>query len=288
MTDQYRKFNNFRNVEKAINGLKGILAGLTADRKMNDQEVLFLDVWLRSQSQLKDDGDVFDLLDLIGDILRDGVVDQEELDDLKALCSDILNYKKTHAIDADGAINEFLGVLQGVTADGRVNLKEFGFIKKWIDNHKDLQAMWPIDAVLKRVIDITEDDQITDGELLEFAEAVKLITGNRFDETGAADGSVTEFLQDNLESIHFDGTFCFTGKFVSGPRRVVEGWAVEKGGKLKDGVSQQVDYLVIGAVANKDWMFSSHGRKIEAAVQLRNAGHPIKILSEKRWLELAL
>lgn len=115
---------------------------------------------------------------------------------------------------------------------------------------------------------------------------MKLVTGSRFDETGSADGSATEFLQDEITELNFERSFCFTGKFVSGSRKTIEKVAAERGATLKDNISQQVDYLVIGSVASRDWMFTSHGRKIESAVKLRNEGHNIKIITEKRWLEL--
>jgi len=288
MAAEFRSFNNFRNVEKAINGLNGILSGVTADKELNEQEILFLDIWLKSQERLKKDGDVIDLLDLIGDILQDGIVDQDEIDDLKQLCADILNYKKISNHDNEGAINEFLGLLQGVTADGQVNIKEFNYVREWIKAHGNLTSVWPIDAVFKHILQITEDEQVTGEELSEFAEMLKLITGSRFNETGSADGSVTEFLQDEVAELNHNGTFCFTGTFISGPRRAIEQLASERGATLKSGITQQLNYLVIGSVASKDWMFSSHGRKIEAAVKLRNEGHPIKIITEQRWLELVL
>lgn len=286
MKEHSRTFNNFRNIEKAINSLKGILSGLTADRKLNEHEVLFLDVWLKSQEHLHEDGDVIDLLDLTCDILRDGIIEQEELDDLNELCVDILSYKKAFTYEAEGVINEFLGVLQGVTADGVVNIKEFDFVSSWIKSHSDLKSTWPIDVVQKRILEITEDNHVSDAELADFAETMKLVTGSRFDETGSADGSATEFLQDEITELNFERAFCFTGKFVSGSRKTIEKAAAERGATLKDNISQQVDYLVIGSVASRDWMFTSHGRKIESAVKLRNEGHNIKIITEKRWLEL--
>jgi len=68
------KINWSRNTDKAVNGLLGILSGITADRRLNELEVLFLDVWLKSNQHLSNDPDAIDLIDLISDILSDGVV----------------------------------------------------------------------------------------------------------------------------------------------------------------------------------------------------------------------
>ncbi len=51
-------------------------------------------------------------------------------------------------------------------------------------------------------------------------------------------------------------------------------------------MSKEVDYLVIGTLASRDWRFSSHGRKIENAIALQKSGHPIVIINERTWLKL--
>ena len=123
------RINWSRNIDKAVNGLLEILSGVTADRRLNEQEVLFLDVWLKSNHHLSNDPDAIDLIHLISDILSDGVVTQDELIDLQQLCQDIREYKDVDRYEDEKLINEFIGLLKGVTADGIVNPKEFSFIQ---------------------------------------------------------------------------------------------------------------------------------------------------------------
>lgn len=274
------RINWSRNTDKAINGLLGILSGVTADRRLNEQEVLFLDVWLKSNHHLPNDPDA---IDLISDILSDGVVTQDELIDLQQLCQDIREYKDVDRYEDEKLINEFIGLLKGVTADGIVNTKEFSFIQDWIRQHKDLNAIWPIEPVYQGMTDILSDNHISSSELKEFAELLKTLTGNRFEETGAADGSATEFFVNEVDEIDFNGRFCFTGTFVSGQRSKLKAIAEANGATVKKGVSAQLDYLVVGSVATRDWMYSSHGRKIEQALKLQKDGHPIVVLSENAW-----
>lgn len=277
------KINWSRNTDKAVNGLLGILSGITADRRLNELEVLFLDVWLKSNQHLSNDPDAIDLIDLISDILSDGVVTQDELSDLQQLCQDIREYKEVERYEDEKLINEFIGLLKGVTADGIVNPKEFSFIQNWIRQHKDLKAIWPIDPVYQRMTDILSDNHISSRELKEFAELLKALTGSRFEETGAADGSATEFFVNEVDEIDFNGRFCFTGTFVSGQRSKLKAIAEANGATVKKSVSAQLDYLVVGSVATRDWMYSSHGRKIEQALKLQKDGHPIVVLSENAW-----
>lgn len=48
-------------------------------------------------------------------------------------------------------------------------------------------------------------------------------------------------------------------------------------------VSKRVNFLVIGEVGSQAWRHSSYGRKIEAAIDLRESGTPIRIISESHW-----
>jgi len=101
-----------------------------------------------------------------------------------------------------------------------------------------------------------------------------------------AHGMSTEFFGELLDSFSHDGQcLCFTGKFITGPRRVVESTAQRLGASVKGGVTNDVTALVIGTLASSDWRFSSHGRKIEKAIKLKEKGLPVVIITEQTWLK---
>lgn len=81
-----------------------------------------------------------------------------------------------------------------------------------------------------------------------------------------------------------DKSFCFTGKFFFGPRKKCEAVVEERGGFLSGSPSGKTDFLVIGMIGSSDWIHSTHGRKIEAAVELRESGKGISIISEEHWI----
>ena len=279
-------FNKNRNAEKAVLGLRGILTGVVADQKLNDQELLFLDVWLKSQEALNSDGDVIDLLDLINDILEDGVITSDELNQLQDLINDIIAYRKFEFVGEEGRINELLGLIAGIAADQQIVDAEINSLKNWLSDNSDIKDAWPVNVISNRLDEILEDGIVTDEERSDLLETLKQITGSRFEETGLAYGMSTEFCEDEVETINHEGScFCFTGKFVSGSRSVVEKSAISKGAETKRDVSKAVNYLVIGILASRDWRFSSHGRKIEKAVKLRGQGVPIRVISERVWLK---
>jgi hypothetical protein len=58
------------------------------------------------------------------------------------------------------------------------------------------------------------------------------------------------------------------------------------GGCVKNNVSGIVDYLICGHFGSTDWIHSSHGRKIEAAIDFRSNGYDIAIISERYWADV--
>jgi len=47
------------------------------------------------------------------------------------------------------------------------------------------------------------------------------------------------------------------------------------------GVVRDLDYLVIGVVGSRDWMHSTHGTKIQKAVEYRDRGIAVQIVDEQ-------
>lgn len=280
-----RGFNYSRNKEKAIFGLKGILEGVVADQRLTEQELLFLDVWLRSQEALGRDGDVVDLLDLISDILRDGYVTSDELNDLNQLIVDIIEYRQHEHVSVESRINELLGLLSGIAADGVLKQQEITKLCDWLDANAEVCNEWPASLLVSRLNTVLKDGVITPEENAYLLETIKDVSGQRFEETGLAHGMSTEFFEDLLDSFSHDGQcLCFSGKFITGTRKVVESTAQKLGAEVKSDVTNGVTTLVIGTLASRDWRFSSHGRKIEKAIKLKEKGVPVTIITERTWL----
>jgi hypothetical protein len=48
-------------------------------------------------------------------------------------------------------------------------------------------------------------------------------------------------------------------------------------------ISRGLDYLVIGEIGSRDWIHSTHGRKIEKAIDYSGRGCHIAIVAEQHW-----
>ena len=98
--------------------------------------------------------------------------------------------------------------------------------------------------------------------------------------------STTLPLDSPIPEIDIEGkTFCLTGQFVFGSTFDCEETITELGGSLADSPTKDTDYLVIGELCSPEWEHTTFGRSIEQAVQLREAGASIAIVSEEQWVD---
>jgi len=280
-------FNHTRNKQKALQALSGILRGVTADTKLNDIEILFLDTWLKTESRYKKDGDFLDLIDLLEEVLEDGIIEQHELSEIQEFLSDVVDYGyQCETADQDALINQLLGFLQGITSDDVLNDKEIFNLQTLIQSNPLVLESFPGNKIHQRIETILEDDVIDDEERKDLLDMLKSISGQQFLDTGCAECGATDFFGEpiQLTSIQ-DKSVCFTGKFIAGSRKVMEGFAKSNSADIRSRVTKDLDYLIIGSMASRDWKFSSHGRKIESVINNQASGSTTKIINEETWME---
>ncbi len=184
------------------------------------------------------------------------------------------------------AIDQLTGVCAGILADGVVSPKEAEFFAAWVQKHAGLEPVWPFTDILKRVEQVFADGQATAEECEELRGVMEAICGYTSEAAPAETYSTSLPLDNPLpEPVIFrDKIFNITGKFAFGTRaKVVEAIASAGGCALDSSPTRESNYLIIGLFASRDWAHTSHGRKIERAVELRNSGSGIAIISEEHW-----
>lgn len=178
-----------------------------------------------------------------------------------------------------------LGICQGMIADNQLNEKEIYFLSGWLAENDIVTREWPGSVIAKRIKDILEDGVVTQAEADDLKETLSRITGG-FLEHGAPSGTSTSIPEAHTgsdEIVFADKVFCLTGKFLYGQRTVCQGATVALGAQCSKDVTLSVDYLVIGALASRDWANTSYGRKIEKAMKQRKNGHHIQVIEEEVW-----
>lgn len=184
------------------------------------------------------------------------------------------------------AIDQLSGICEGMLADGAVSEQEAKYFAEWVRKHAALHPVWPFTEVLSRVERIFADGICTDDERQELKEIMEALCGRQPAKTaGETYSSTLPFNAPPPHPIEFaNRIFNITGKFAFGPRqRVMEAISGKGGIAIDSTPTHESNYMVVGIFASRDWIHTNYGRKIERAIELRNAGSGIVIISEEHW-----
>jgi NAD-dependent DNA ligase len=93
-----------RELVKAAQVLNGICAGIAADNTINDQEIQYLKIWLRDHREVAETWPGYVLADRIRAVLADGVITQDERDDILKTLKQLSGnrFTETGAAKTDG------------------------------------------------------------------------------------------------------------------------------------------------------------------------------------------
>lgn len=188
--------------------------------------------------------------------------------------------------DTTRKMQSLMGIISGVMADGHLNDSEILFLRTWLTENSALSNVWPASVILRKLDEVLEDGVIDEAERKHLTALLTSAAGVHFYDSGSVDTDPTTLPVNDCVTITLNNSsVCHTGEFYYGTRAACERLTLKAGGMPADAISKRVDILVIGSMSSRAWAQSSYGRKIEAAVNLQEKGHPIEIITEKRWLE---
>jgi hypothetical protein len=181
-------------------------------------------------------------------------------------------------------MSELMGLIRGVLADGEVSEAEAVVLRDWIAANPDVAGEWPANVLARRLHRVFEDGVVDAEERAGLAALLQEFTGGGSGVEGGFSRSSRLPLDSPQPEIEFEGrVFVLTGSFVYGPRRVCQEAIEDLGGRCERDVTRRTHFLVIGTVGSRDWAESTHGRKIEKAVEYRGRGQGLAIISEDHW-----
>lgn len=180
-------------------------------------------------------------------------------------------------------IDELVGLTRGIIADGAINQAEIEFLQKWLAANMAISDQPMIRRLYSRVNGILADGVADADECRDLLETLQSFSGRDF-ELGEVLKPTTLPLCDPAPTLAFARRrYCFTGTFEFGGRRDCEAAVIERGGSCGS-LAKATDVLVIGGYATESWKHSAFGTKIVKAVDYRDAGSPISIVSEAHWM----
>jgi len=182
------------------------------------------------------------------------------------------------------AADELIGVAAGLIADGCINQKEAEFLKRWMETHLPSLDDPVVNIVYRRLANMLSDGVLQDDEATELLNLLEQFTGPTLGSGKPFTApSSLPFCQPAPAITLEQKIFVFTGVMAYGPRKDCEKLVTAQGGLIGASISKKIHYLVVGSIGNDQWLHSIYGTKIKKAVELRDNGAPISIISESHW-----
>ena len=283
----YCQFTKPAELHKAINTLRGLVAGINSDMAVETAEVTELVHWCQVHGWLRDRHPFSEILPVVEQACEDGVVTEDEAKDILWLCNNFVDNSSYYNI-ITSSIQFLSGMLHGLLADGELSDREIITLKSWIDTNAFLAGTYPFDEINSLLYAVLEDRKIT----AEEKDHLMAFFGNVIDFTSSYNLSEKDFsaLKEKYsiggicavcpEIVFPDKIFCFTGESYRAKRAEIAAVIEQLGGTVTGSVSRKTDYLVVGNAGNPCWAYACYGRKIEQAMALRKEGAGVIIVNE--------
>lgn len=284
---EYQQFTKPAELHKAINTLRGLVAGINSDSGASDAEMAELTHWCELHSHLRDRHPFSELLPVVDAACADGVVTEDEAKDVLWLCNNFAD--SSFYYDMTTSSIQFLsGLVHGIMADGELSDREIAALSSWVNANDFLAGTYPFDEIHGMLCAILADGKITEDE----RNQLMALFSNFLDFTSSFNLTRADF-DDLREKYSIPGIcaacpdvslegklFCFTGESLRAKRAEIADVIASLGGMFRSSVSAKTDYLIVGNSGNPCWAYACYGRKIEEAVALRRAGAKVVIVNE--------
>jgi len=196
---------------------------------------------------------------------------------------DIFRKFNQKSID-DRQIDTLIGLSKGLLADGHVNQAEAECLQTWLIQSRQTTNNPIIINLLGKIDRMLEDNFLDSDESAELFSLLRKITGES-SLIGELAKTTSLPVDAPAPSVCFsDKKFLFTGTCVFGVRKDCQAAIEGLGGTNAKGVTKNLNYLVLGTYVTDSWIHESYGRKIEKAMQYRDEGVPISIITEEHWI----
>lgn len=181
-------------------------------------------------------------------------------------------------------INELIGLSKGIIADGRVVQPEAEYLLKWLEANPETAKAWPANVISARLYEYLKDGVLDEWEQADLKACLESLAGAGTELTSLNMSASLPF-DDPPPNIDFcERSFCFTGKFYFGSRKACANEVLQLGGLIKNSITQDLDYLVVGLFGSQAWRHSSFGGKLDKAVDYNDSGKAeIYIIGEDHW-----
>lgn len=167
------------------------------------------------------------------------------------------------------AINILRSILSSIVEDGKVDETEFFEIETWVHENEYLKGAYPYDNICLKLDEVLEDGIVEESELNDFVGFI--------DEWLDPVGHARHKPINSLEGRHI----VITGDFEYGPKDKVELYIKDKGAIIDNSTIKKTEMVIVGSLGSKAWVADNYGTKIKKALENREKGQLIEIISEQ-------
>jgi NAD-dependent DNA ligase len=183
------------------------------------------------------------------------------------------------------ALENLLGIVEGIVCDDRLADAEVRFLASWLDANKQIAASFPANIISRRVGEVLSDGLITDEEKSRLLADLKTIASTGLTESVPALPAhiAAAFASAPVVEIS-NRLFVLTGEFVFGSRPICERAIMKRGGSVGSSVSGRTNYVVVGGMSTPAWIVQNYPHKIRQAIDLAKSGSAtIAVIRESDW-----
>jgi NAD-dependent DNA ligase len=186
---------------------------------------------------------------------------------------------------AERAVSELIGLCKGMVCDGVITDGEAEGLRRWMRANPSDVGTYPANVLSRRLLLVFEDGKIDEEERQDLLTLLREVTGDTAEMDQPLNLATRLPIDDPPPALTFAGAeYVFTGRMLYGTRRGCEGAVTARGATVGSSVTKRTGVLVIGVLGSAAWKESTHGTKIIRALELKEAGHPIRIVDEDHWL----
>ena len=274
------KYTSKAEHDKAINTLLHILEGIAADHTVTAKEWELLANWVSENKSLANRHPYNELVPPLIAAMEDRVLSEQEREDMTWLCTQLRSNEYYSLVTQD--IQHLQPVLSAIASDGTVTEAEIEQLSTWLSEREHLRKCWPYEE-MDILLTTTMQNHCIDPEeqksLLEFCGSFTT-SGLDFETPHVTARMLSDIFAVSPVISFDDYSFCFTGESKRASREEMKLLAQDRGAKIVEAVSPELDYLVVGVNGNPCWAYCSYGRKIAQAIELRRQGSRLLIVHE--------
>jgi hypothetical protein len=154
---------NNQEIRNAAFQLAGLIYGISLDGVITKNEYEALKSWCWENEPLCELESFQSLHSQIKPIIDDGIVNAEEIEELKAIINNFLGENDAEMGETPNLY--FLnGIFKGILASGDVNTYEIYKLNQWLEKNEHLKSSAPFTEMFSIIATVLEDKKVDDEE----------------------------------------------------------------------------------------------------------------------------